>query len=229
MSRALLRSVLELRPAVPRPIASPRILPATQIRALQTQTPRQFNPTAQFVDPQPRPSQLPEQSTSSLSSSSQREPPKQKPNPPRVRLPTTPPEITPQKLDPSVKSLLPLLAAQPAHYITIHIHGRPYLVTEGDAVRLPFLMPDVQPGDVLRLNRASTLGSRDFTLKGSPWVDERLFECRAVVTGTEQEPVRVMIKKKRRCRRKKHVFSQHRYTTLTISEVKVVTEVPEDA
>lgn len=85
-------------------------------------------------------------------------------------------------------------------------------------------MPGAEPGDVLRLNRASVLGSRDFTLKGEPWVDERLFECRAIVTGTEQEPVRVMIKKKRRCRRKKHVYSQHRYTMLTISELKVVTD-----
>jgi len=88
-------------------------------------------------------------------------------------------------------------------------------------------MPGVEPGDILRLNRASVLGSRDFTVKGEPWVDERLFVCRAVVTGTEKEPVRVMIKKKRRCRRKKHVFSQHHYTVLRISEVKVQEEVEE--
>ena len=117
------------------------------------------------------------------------------------------------------------MAAQPAHYVTIHIHGRPYLVTEGDAVRLPFRMPGVEPGDVLRLNRASVVGSRDFTLKGEPYVDERLFECRAVVTGTEAEPMRVMIKKKRRCRRKKHVRSKHRYTMLRISELKICSDV----
>lgn len=82
-------------------------------------------------------------------------------------------------------------------------------------------MPGVVPGDILRFNRATTLGSRDFTLKGAPYVDERLFECRAVVLGTEAEPMRVMIKKKRRCRRKKSVFSKHKYTVLRISEVKV--------
>lgn len=82
-------------------------------------------------------------------------------------------------------------------------------------------MPGVVPGDVLRLNRASTLGSRDFTLKGEPYVDERLYECRAVVLGTEPEPMRVMIKKKRRCRRKKHVHSKHKYTVLRVSEVKI--------
>lgn len=82
-------------------------------------------------------------------------------------------------------------------------------------------MPGVVPGDVLRLNRASTLGSRDFTLKGEPYVDERLYECRAVVLGTEPEPMRVMIKKKRRCRRKKHVHSKHKYTMLRVAEVKI--------
>jgi large subunit ribosomal protein L21 len=109
----------------------------------------------------------------------------------------------------------------------VHIHGRAYLVTEGDSVRLPFKMPGVVPGDVLRLNRASALGSRDFTLQGAPYVDERLFECRAVVTGTESEPMRIKIKKKRRCRRTKHVRSKHRYTMLRISELKVCRDAAE--
>jgi len=52
--------------------------------------------------------------------------------------------------------------------MTAHIHGKPYLVTEGDTVRLPFLMHGVQPGDVLRLDRATLVGSREWTLRGSP-------------------------------------------------------------
>ena len=207
MSRPLLRSLAELRIAKPNP---------RPFRSLQTQA-RQFNPTAQIIDPLPPSAEsTPSQSTTTKT------PQKKLPNPPRQRLPTAPsnPPAT-GPLDASVHQLLPLLAAQPARYITVHIHGRPYLVTEGDSVRLPFRMPGVEPGDILRLNRASVLGSRDFTVKGEPWVDERLFVCRAVVTGTEKEPVRVMIKKKRRCRRKKHVFSQHHYTVLRISEVKV--------
>ena len=82
-------------------------------------------------------------------------------------------------------------------------------------------MPGVQPGDILRLNRASVVGSRDYTLQGAPYVDERLFECRAVVTGTEAEPMRSIVKKKRRCRRKKTVTSKHRFTMLRISEVRI--------
>jgi large subunit ribosomal protein L21 len=120
-----------------------------------------------------------------------------------------------------VKELLPLLAAQPEHYITAHLHGRPYLVTAGDIVRLPFRMPGVLPGDILRLNRASNIGSRDFTLKGAPYLDERIFECRARVMGTEAEPLRTKIVKKRRNRRMKTIHSKHKFTILRIAEVKI--------
>lgn len=82
-------------------------------------------------------------------------------------------------------------------------------------------MPNVQPGDVLRLNRASVLGSRDFTLKGTPYVDERLFECRVRVLGTEAEPLRIKEKTKRRNRHVKRVKSKHKYTVLRVMEVKV--------
>jgi large subunit ribosomal protein L21 len=82
-------------------------------------------------------------------------------------------------------------------------------------------MPGVQPGDVLRLTNASTLGSRDYTLRGAPYVDGRLFECRAVVAGVESEPMRFMEKTKRRNRKVKTVKSKHKYTELIVGELKV--------
>jgi len=82
-------------------------------------------------------------------------------------------------------------------------------------------MPGVVPGDILRLNRASAIGSRDYTLKGSPYVDERIFECRARVMGTEAEPMRIKEKTKRRNRKVKTVRSKHKYTILRVSELKV--------
>lgn len=82
-----------------------------------------------------------------------------------VDAPTLNPLLPPSQLSPSVRELLPILRSQGPHYITVHIHGNPYLVTQGDSIRLPFYMHDVEPGDVLRLDRAINLGSRDFTLK----------------------------------------------------------------
>ena len=103
------------------------------------------------------------------------------------------------------------------------MHARPYLLTEGDHLRLPFLMPNVKTGDVLRFNRATALGSRDLTLKGSPHIDERLFECRVRVTGTEAEPLRIKEKTKRRQRHVKQARSKHRYTMMRVMEVRVKT------
>ena len=98
-------------------------------------------------------------------------------------------------------------------------------------------MPSVSPGDILRLNRASVLGSRDYTLRagsaaGQPipgrlangkkaYLDERLFECRARVLGVESEPMRVVEKTKRRQRHVKHVWSKMRFTVLRVMELKV--------
>lgn len=68
-------------------------------------------------------------------------------------------------VDESLHTLLPLLQSQPPFYAQILIHGNPYLVTLGDKITLPFLMHGVEPGDVLRLDRVSIIGSRDYTLK----------------------------------------------------------------
>lgn len=94
-------------------------------------------------------------------------------------------------------------------------------MTPGDEVRLPFRMPNVEPGDVLRLNRVSALGSREFTLKGTPYIDERLFECRVRVMGCDGEPMRIIEKTKRRQRHVKHVKSKGRFTLIRVMEVRL--------
>jgi large subunit ribosomal protein L21 len=73
----------------------------------------------------------------------------------------------PIEVSPEVREMLPLLRAQGSHYITAHIHAKSYLLTQGDTVRLPFNMKGVEPGDVLRLDRATAFGSRDYTLKAA--------------------------------------------------------------
>lgn len=177
---------------------------------------RYFNTTTQHVEPPTDPLNTAEEQFASSSASQNTS------SPIIPSIPSPPPAPTsPASLSASVRELLPILAAQPSHYISAHIHGRPYLVTAGDIVRLPFRMPGVVPGDVLRLNRASALGSRDYTLKGAPYLDERLFECRARVMGTESEPMRFKEKTKRRQRKVHVVKSKHRFTILRISELKI--------
>lgn len=153
----------------------------------------------------------------------------------------------PLVLSKSLQSLLPALKAQTPHYISAHIHSFPYLLTEGDTLRLPFVMHGVSPGDVLRFNRATVIGSRDYTLKagfsspqhsspphvrgeafvnkrrtGEPnYIDERLFECRMRVMGLDSAPLMVKEKKKRRIRRTKKAASKHKYTVLKVMEIRV--------
>lgn len=90
-----------------------------------------------------------------------------RPSQAEAALPSPPSQSSPPALSASVRELLPVLQAQGPHYITAHLYDRPYLLTQGDILRLPFHLKGVQPGHVLRLNRASLLGSRDYTLKAA--------------------------------------------------------------
>ncbi|CCJ31588.1 unnamed protein product [Pneumocystis jirovecii] len=103
---------------------------------------------------------------------------------------------------------------QSSYYAIIHIYGRPFIVTEGDIVTLPQKLRDVTPGDIIRLNCVSKLGSRDYTLKGQPYIDEKLFTCRARVLELTKAPMSYFIKKKRRHRRIKIVKNKQDYTIL---------------
>ena len=117
--------------------------------------------------------------------------------------------------------LLPLLRAQPRHYITVHIHKFPFLVTLGDTITLPFRLKGVAPGQTLRLTHASILGSRDYTLKGAPYIDENLYSCKAIVVEETSEPLRIKEKTKRRQRHIRKIKSKHPYTVLRIKELVV--------
>lgn len=243
MSRSLFRSALELRHSASR-LPPTFLLP---IRARWISSTQQHIETAATTATTPQPSGAPlEASRTQQTSASIHEKAAAAaataaasqalhPNTPKPRTPPTQPPPQPTGPIPQeVKDMLPFLRSQPGgHYITLHIHGRPYLVTPGDELRLPFLMPGVRPGDMLRLNRASVLGSRDITLLPSEtqgrdpasgevaYIDERLYECRAVVVGVDSEPMRIKEKTKRRNRKVKTVKSKHRYTVLRISELRI--------
>ena len=68
-------------------------------------------------------------------------------------------------------------------------------------------------------------------MRGAPYLDERLFECRATVVGVEAEPMRFLEKTKRRNRKVKTVKSKHRFTVLKVKELKIrsVEDVKQEA
>jgi hypothetical protein len=53
------------------------------------------------------------------------------------------------------------------------------------------------------------------------YIDDRLYECRAVVMGVESEPLRKKEKTKRRQRHTKTAKSKHRFTILRIKELRI--------
>lgn len=248
-SRQLLRAVFDTRLTHTSQLPPTFLLPCRahmHQAAQQTQfkqTPADIPPhgsippmsMSQSATPPPSPSPASQMKTSPNTISS--------PPPNRTTSATTPTSKKPLILSKSMQQQLPLLHSQPPHYITTHIHRNPYLVTPGDTLRLPFHMKNVSIGDILRLNRASVLGSREYTLKAGltglppnanpslrgtgdgsgeqPYLDERLFVCRARVIGVDSGPMMIKEKKKRRQRRTKTVRSKHRYTVLKIMEVKV--------
>lgn len=190
------------------------------------ESPLSASPRAQSNNPTHQQHQLPvtPSSAASTPASTPYTTPQTSSHIPTQKQPLPPTFEAPLKVTSSLLELLPHLTAQRAHYITAHVHAKPYLVTAGDHLRLPFLMANVQPGDVIRLNRASVIGSRDFTLKGKPYIDERMFECRARVVGVDSEPMRYKEKTKRRQRHVRTIKSKERYTMLRIMDVKVKTK-----
>ncbi|KAK9473514.1 mitochondrial 54S ribosomal protein bL21m [Dipodascopsis tothii] len=111
-----------------------------------------------------------------------------------------------------------------ALYATFKIHSQSFLVTAGDTVTLPFRLKDVAVGDVLRITQIETFGNRNFTLKGAPFVDDKVCVVRARVVEHTKEPLRETIRTKRRNRRVKHIKSKHPYTVLRIAEIGVAPE-----
>lgn len=176
-------------------------------------------PRAQASQPDPQP----EPKAPSTNPSTIFKVPQTRADVPIEKQPIAPTFTSPLEVTESLMSQLPHLVGQKPHYIVAELHARPYLLTEGDHLRLPFLMPKVKTGDVLRFNRATALGSRDFTLKGAPHIDERMFECRVRITGVESEPLRIKEKTKRRQRHVKQARSKHRYTIMRVMDVRVKT------
>ena len=106
-------------------------------------------------------------------------------------------------------------------YAVFRIHNRPYLVTEGDKVILPFKMKQAEVGDTLKLTDVITLGSRNFTLKDDP-IDPSLYNLKATVIEKTKRKFEIREVTKRRNRRVRHAKRKGDLTILRISKLEVV-------
>ncbi|ORY85769.1 ribosomal protein L21-like protein [Protomyces lactucae-debilis] len=113
------------------------------------------------------------------------------------------------------------LRLQPRQFAKMRIDGKAYTITNGDVIHLPTRLKNTSVGDTLRLTHAIMVGSRDFTIRGQPFVKEDLFECSATVIEHTKQPMLRTIKKKRRNRHAKLVESKQPYTVLRINKIQI--------
>lgn len=113
------------------------------------------------------------------------------------------------------------LRDQLRYYAVAEIAGRPFLITKNDKVIVNRLK-DVKVGDVLKLDKVRELGSKDYTLKGSPYVAESVFNINATVIEHTKSKLIQIVKKKRRKNYKRTIEHKQTHTVLRISNVDVL-------
>ncbi|KAI9249937.1 ribosomal protein L21-like protein [Helicostylum pulchrum] len=113
------------------------------------------------------------------------------------------------------------LREQLRYYAVAEIAGRPFLITKNDKVIVNRLN-DVKIGDVIKLDKVRELGSKDYTLKGSPYVPENVFDINATVIEHTKSKLIQIVKKKRRKNYKRTIEHKQTHTVLRISNVDVL-------
>lgn len=105
-------------------------------------------------------------------------------------------------------------------YAILRIHNRPYLVTLGDRVILPFKLKQAEVGDILNLNDVTTIGSRNYKVVDYP-IENSLYTLKATVLEKTKRAFQVREVTKRRNRRVRHAKSKGDLTILRISELRL--------
>lgn len=105
-------------------------------------------------------------------------------------------------------------------YAEFRIHGRPYVVTEGDKVILPYKVNNAEVGDILNLTDVRAIGSRNYKLVDEP-VDPSLYTLKATVLEKTKRKFEIREVTKRRNRKVRHAKSKGDLTMIRISELTV--------
>jgi large subunit ribosomal protein L21 len=117
-------------------------------------------------------------------------------------------------------SALSLISSQPSQYVVASVVGRKYLLAPRDILTVPRLS-DVNVGDVITLSEIHELGSREYTLRGSPTLPSEAVKVQATVLEHTKGSLEVMIKKKRRKGYQKMVKHKHPYTRIRIGSISI--------
>ncbi|KAM5532383.1 hypothetical protein V8D89_013977 [Ganoderma adspersum] len=116
---------------------------------------------------------------------------------------------------------LSLIRAQPSQYIIASLAGRKYLLTPRDLLTVPRLK-DVKVGDVLKLSDIHEIGSREYTLRGSPTIPPDQVRVEATVVEHTKGKMEVIFKKKRRKGYERTVYHKQTYTRLRVGPIDIV-------
>ncbi|ODQ78125.1 hypothetical protein BABINDRAFT_168699 [Babjeviella inositovora NRRL Y-12698] len=119
-------------------------------------------------------------------------------------------DLTPLKLSPSASL-----------YATIKVHGRQFLVTEGDIINLPYNVKEADIGDKLHLNDVVTIGNRDFTYHQSEGISQDLYKISCTVIEKTKKQLSKRIIKQKRTREYRRAFNKSPYTVVRVNELKL--------
>lgn len=120
----------------------------------------------------------------------------------------------------STSSALHLICSQPSQYVIANFLGRKYILTPRDLLTVPRI-PDVKVGDVLTLDAIEELGSRDYTLRGSPTIPTSKVKVDATVIEHTKGPMEFIFKKKRRKGYRKTIQHKQPCTRLRIGRIEI--------
>ncbi|KAI0313088.1 ribosomal protein L21-like protein, partial [Amylostereum chailletii] len=118
----------------------------------------------------------------------------------------------------STASALALIRSQPSHYVLASVAGRKYLLAPKDLLTVPRLN-DVRVGDVLSLSQIHEVGSREYTLRGTPEISPEYVSVQATVVEHTKGKMEHIFKKKRRKGYERTINHKQTYTRLRIGSV----------
>lgn len=122
-------------------------------------------------------------------------------------------------------SAFDLIRSQPSHYVVASLVGRKYILTPRDVLTVPRLR-DVKVGDTLAIDHILELGSREYTVRGSPTIPSDQVQVRATVIEHTKGKMETIFKKKRRKGYQKTIHHKQTYTRLRIGPIELPVPVP---